>query len=208
MTKKSGSPTKVDIVVYALHALGGDRRYVHLEDIAIRCYELAPDRFSWERYPQYPDADAARSALTDAAKEQHGKLVMTSKATASKARTKGQVMWALSRAGAQWIEANLNRLSAATHASPAAHPRQEVQQQIAPILRHPAYQVYARDPENAPIEEAGFVDSLRCTLNTPPEVLSKKLELAMTRAQAAHHEGLLQYLQLCKTRFGHLLSSD
>ena len=44
-----------DIVIYALYNLGGYQERIHTEDIVLKCYELAPTRFSWAKYPQYPD---------------------------------------------------------------------------------------------------------------------------------------------------------
>ena len=43
-----------EIAVYILHALGGGLRSIPTEDIAKKCFELAPDSFSWVKYPQYP----------------------------------------------------------------------------------------------------------------------------------------------------------
>ena len=44
--------TNVDIVVYTLALLGGSDRTIYSEDVAARCYDLAPSRFSW-RLPKY-----------------------------------------------------------------------------------------------------------------------------------------------------------
>jgi hypothetical protein len=64
-----------DLVVYALGILGGEFQRVHTEDIALKCHELFPDVFSWTRYPEIPDKDIARVALTDARKVKYGRLV-------------------------------------------------------------------------------------------------------------------------------------
>jgi hypothetical protein len=210
--------TKVEVVLYALYGLGGDKHYVHVEDIALRCYGIAPEKFSWERHPEYPDADAARSALTDAAKAQHGALVVKSREVSDKAtrkgkaKRKGDVRWALSRAGVEWMEANIERLTTALghpqELRAGQEPRQEVRRQIESILRHPAYVAYADDGDAAVIDEATFVDSLRCTLNTPARVLIRRMDVALTRAQTAKHDGLIRYLEFCRRRFGHLFGSQ
>ncbi|TKJ28275.1 MAG: hypothetical protein CEE40_11935, partial [Chloroflexi bacterium B3_Chlor] len=73
--------TNIDIAIYALYRLGGTERWVHTENVARECYILAPDRFSWELYPEYPAREPGRSALFDARKPKHGALVNGSKVT-------------------------------------------------------------------------------------------------------------------------------
>jgi hypothetical protein len=67
-------PDNVAIAVYALRILGGATQFVHTEDVALKCFELVPERFSWRRYPQYPDGAPARFALEDAKKPKYGHL--------------------------------------------------------------------------------------------------------------------------------------
>jgi hypothetical protein len=55
-----------EIAVYALFLEGGTSKPIHTEDIALACFRLAPDAFSWIRHVEYPDKDIARVALTDA----------------------------------------------------------------------------------------------------------------------------------------------
>jgi len=59
--------SNIHIAVYALTDLGGAERTVPSEDIAARCYELAPERFGWRREPYrskgWPDKYTARFAL-------------------------------------------------------------------------------------------------------------------------------------------------
>ena len=67
--------TNIDIAVYALYRLGGLERRVHTEEVAKGCYDLAPERFSWELYPEYPAREPGRSSLFDARKPKNGALV-------------------------------------------------------------------------------------------------------------------------------------
>ena len=60
------------IATYALYVLEGASKTVHTEDIALKCYELAPDVCSWVNYPEYPDKEIVRIALSDAMKEKNG----------------------------------------------------------------------------------------------------------------------------------------
>ena len=87
--------TNWQVALLALYALGGATSRQHGEDIALKCYEIAPRRFSWEKY-QYPHLEVVRSALRDAKKEKHGVMV-------SGADAKG---WLLTKEGLSWCEQN------------------------------------------------------------------------------------------------------
>ena len=71
--------SNIDIAVYALYLLGGWRDRIHTEDIALKCFELAPSKFSWVKYPEYPDNNTAYLSLGDAKKTKYGVLVIRRK---------------------------------------------------------------------------------------------------------------------------------
>lgn len=79
---------------------GGATKLVHTEDLAVRAFELAPQRFCWRKYPERIDLDIARVSLTDAAKAKNGALVQGSKDSG----------WSLTRAGIEWVEQARQRL--------------------------------------------------------------------------------------------------
>lgn len=84
------------IAVLALYALGGASSRQNGEDVALKCFEIAPRRFSWERHKEYPHLELARAALRDAKKEKNGVLVAGNEATG----------WLLTKDGLIWCEAN------------------------------------------------------------------------------------------------------
>ena len=98
-----------ELVVYALYVSGGGMERVHTEDLALKCWELFPDSFSWTKYPQHPDKDIVRVALTDARKEKYGALVA--------GRVEGHVAvgrhaepegWLLTENGLAWVREHLS----------------------------------------------------------------------------------------------------
>ncbi|GBC86856.1 hypothetical protein HRbin12_00855 [bacterium HR12] len=94
---RRGSPDTVlkpHVVVLALADLGGAERWVDTEDIAVRARDLAPEAFSWRKYPEQIDLDGVRIALHDAAKERCGHLVEGSVRSG----------WSLTPAGVQWVK--------------------------------------------------------------------------------------------------------
>lgn len=81
-----------ELAVYALWLIGGATGPVDTEDVAAQCWQLAPQRFSWKKFPEYPDKDIVRVALSDAKKKKNGALV----------RGDGSSGWLLTARGVEW----------------------------------------------------------------------------------------------------------
>jgi hypothetical protein len=65
----------LEIVAVVLFLLGGDTKPVHEEDVAIKCYELFPEKFSWKKYPQFPDKMTPLFALEARRKSENGTII-------------------------------------------------------------------------------------------------------------------------------------
>ena len=85
--------TNWQIAALVLYSLGGDTARQHQEHVAVKCYELAPRRFSWERH-DYPDIDRAGVALRDGKKVKNGPLVTGDK----------RIGWLLTPMGIDWAK--------------------------------------------------------------------------------------------------------
>lgn len=139
---QSAEPTSWEIAVYALMLCEGHMRKVATEDIAVKCFEPAPDSFSWIKYPHFPDKDIVRIALTDARKTDRGKLVSgragrgkgQSHRTRSTPETDG---WELTADGAKWINSNSQRIADALGHKRALSNRQEDRRRVSSIRNHP-----------------------------------------------------------------------
>ena len=87
-------PTRqLDIIVVAVRLLGGDRKSVDTEDVAVKCHELAPGMFSWRKYPNQINLELVRVVLSNAKKGSYGQLLSGS----------GRQGWRLSPRGIDWI---------------------------------------------------------------------------------------------------------
>ena len=64
--------SKRDIVTVAVLMLGGDTKFVELEDIAIKANELGPGLFTWRKHTGQIDKELVRVFLSDAKKEKYG----------------------------------------------------------------------------------------------------------------------------------------
>ena len=53
-----------ELIPFAIYQLGGIGEFVDVEDIFVRCFDLAPERFGWRKYP-YPNYKILSKALRD-----------------------------------------------------------------------------------------------------------------------------------------------
>ena len=99
--------SNIEIVVYSLYILGGWQERIHTEDIALKCFELVPSKFSWIKYPEHPDILPALFALESAAKKSIGSLVEGESERKKTIKSVGG--WRLTINGIEWIKINRDR---------------------------------------------------------------------------------------------------
>lgn len=76
----------------AVYLLGGRDRAVDTEDVAMKCHEIWPGRFSWRKYQDQINLELVRVHLSDAKSADAGTLL-------SGSGTKG---WTLTARGLEW----------------------------------------------------------------------------------------------------------
>jgi len=201
MPIKETKLSDVDVVLYALYLLGGWQERVHTEDIALKSYELTPTKFSWVKYPQYPDSMAVWYALGDAKKDRYGALVV-----GGSERKKGSGKdkfggWRLSEKGVIWIKDNINRIELSLKGNVSPENRLLVDRRIKALMNSKAFNNYLVKGEKAIISHAEFAESLTCTVNTKPEVLYERLEQLYSSANILNQYEVKQYIDFCRNRF-------
>lgn len=201
MVIKESKLSDVDIVIYALYELGGWQERIHTEDIALRCFKIAPSKFSWVKHKEYPDLMAVWFALGDAKKERYGALVV-----GGSERKKGSGKdsfggWRLSEKGLQWIKDNKPRIEEALHGSMSPDTRLLEDRRLKTLIRSQAYYKYITQGEKAEISHAEFAESLVCTVNTKPEILLERLEQLFSAADTLKQNEVKQYINYCRHRF-------
>lgn len=186
-----------DMVLFALYILGGWRKRVHTEDIALKCYQLAPSKFSWIKYPQYPDLQPVRFAL-----EKCGALVSGGSERKEKSIVAG---WRLTENGIQWLEANRSRIERCLGTNLAPKARLSEDRRLRELLRSAGFERFRNYGEKAEISHADFAESFVCTVNTKPEVLNERLEQVYSAAEVLKQEKVKDYINFCQRRFASLL---
>lgn len=183
-----------DIVIYALYILGGCQKRVHTEDIALKCYEIAPARFSWTKYPQYPDIQPVRFAL-----EKCKPLVVGSSERKLPTTITG---WRLTNEGIQWIKMNLNRIEKQLSKKQSPTERLVDNRRIKTLINSKAFIKYLAEGEKAEISHAEFAESLVCTVNTNSDIVSERIEQLYAAADLLNQEKVKQYLDFYRKHFG------
>jgi len=200
--------SNIDIALYSLYRLGGAEHSVHTEDIALECFKLAPSRFSWKKYPQYPESEPAREALFDARRERGGELVrrIDRDVRNPTRRLDSRMEWMLTPAGVDYVKARLARLEELVAEVPRQQTaRQETQKLLNELERHTAFRKFTATGDCETVETHEFTDFLRCTLDSSPGKIRERLETLKTRAHDAQRGEILAFLERCEQRFAELL---
>ena len=195
---------KEHIATFVLYQLGGAKNAIHLEDIASKCHEIAPARFSWqlEKYRKYPDIKAVFYALDATSRTSGGDLVRK----IENRRTGGQ-RYRLTQAGAQWIKQNGHRIATELKISNENKPEQEIQQALRELKkRDRAFKKYKKDGEKSELSIYELIDFLGCSLETSPTAVRKKFTEMQTQAEMANDAEIEGFLRVARTKFSDLLS--
>lgn len=193
--------SNLDVVLYALYLLGGTQKKIFTEDIAKKSFELAPSRFSWRRYPQYPDIDPARLRLVEARSERG---LITGRA-GNVVGFKQPDGWIFSPKGISWIEKNRTRLSQAFGKNPEPVNRTILSGKLKELQSSTAYKKYIKDQSCENIKPYEFTDFLNASLDTPAPVLRDRIDKISALAASDKNKGLLDFIDECRVRFSNLL---
>lgn len=195
-----------DVVLYALYLLGGWQRRVHTEDVALKCYQLVPSRFSWVKYPQYPDLAPARFALEAAKKPKFGALV---EGESEKKRTiKKTGGWRLTENGIQWIRDTRSRVEQCLGEQIPPKGRLLADRTLEELVKGTAFKKFESCGEQAEISHAEFAEALICTVNTGVEVLNERLKQIYSTAEELKREEVKKFVKFCQRKFASLLGEE
>ncbi len=201
MNENTKMLSDIDIAVYALYALGGWQQRVHTEDIALKCFQLAPSRFSWVKYRQYPDLMSVWWALGDAKKTKYGSLVIGGSERKRGGGKDSFGGWRLTSSGVSWINENQTRIEKALGATGSPKGRLVEDRRLKELLKSPAYGSFNNGEEPSKIGYAQFVESLTCTVNTSPQVLNERIEQLYASATILNQQTVTKYLDFGKVQF-------
>ncbi len=192
-----------DIVLYAIYLLGGWQKRIHTEDIALKSFKIAPTKFSWIKYPQYPDVSPARFALESLKKKEYNCLVE------GKSERKGSIGgWMLTSNGVSWIKENLSRIESVLGKRTPTGTRLHSDRKLKALRVSKAFQNFLKDGKSSSITHAEFAESLICTVNTEGKVLHDRLNQLYSIAEKLNKEDVKSYVKFCREKFMSILKGN
>lgn len=191
-----------EIAVYALFLEGGLSKPVHTEDIAVKSFELARDAFSWVRFPQYPDKDIVRVALTDARKAKAGALVMgrAGRGLRSAPAMKGATAsdgWLLTEPGGDWVKANEERLLRLLRHREPRTDRQDMLHRLARVRSHTLFEAFKQSGTAFRPSLGEMADLFRCRPDAPISIWRRRIDGLRAQARLADQADTLEFLDRC-----------
>jgi hypothetical protein len=109
----TGTFSNSELVTLAVYLVGGDKKAVDTEDVAVRAHEIAPGRFSWRKYPEQINLELIRVYLSDAKNLGKGAYLTGS----------GRSGWKLTRLGLDWACRSKHAALEANHERPRGELR-------------------------------------------------------------------------------------
>jgi len=195
-----------ELVVFVLYLLGGESGSVHTEDIAVKCHELFQGAFSWTKFPQFPDKDIVRVALTDARKEKHGGLVegRAGQSHGLFAKTNREPIpdgWRLTPRGLLWIQSQRSDLEKLLGKPETKEHRQKLLQQLRRVRGHTLFQSFSADPEGFHAGIGQIADLMQCRVDSEPHVWESRFTSLRNKAVAAGQQDITQFVDKCESEY-------
>lgn len=198
--------SNAEIVAYVIFKLGGNERKIHTEHIAMECFKVAKERFSWRlpEYKEYPDKQHVREALKDAKYFKEGRLITGRSGVGAK--DKEVDGWMLTPEGARWIVRNHKRIESLLKRSAELWKSPDIQRVIKWFEREKCYQKYMQDNSVENISEYEFKDMLFCRPDAHPQTIRKEFDRLRTKAEITQNKNILSFLDACEEAFSDLMS--
>lgn len=165
-TAPSVEPNNQDLLVWALYQLGGASTLVDVEEIFVKCFELAPARLGWRTRPDLPDYKKCSKALQSVEASTHPGLLMK----------RSRYLRKLTREGVEWCERHAAVLSRVYGGENVAAPStREDQRTLRELRQHPVFDLWLEGRE-LPDGMWDLADALRCSVASPDAIWEARLD--------------------------------
>ena len=159
------SANNQDVFLWALYVLGGADRDVDVEDIYLKCFEIAPARLGWRTKPEIPDYKKTSKALQSVEATTHVGLI----------HRPHQYSRRLTIEGISWVEAYkeiLERVYSKQAVAASANTNMFERTRQA-IKESSSWAAFENDPSQ--LDVADLAALLRCTATSPQETWKSRI---------------------------------
>lgn len=178
-----------DIIAFALHELGGAGQFIDVEDIFLRCFALAPERFRWRKY-EIANYKTLSKALRDF-EGRHPDLLL---------KTEDGLSRQLSKEGIDWVNVR-STLFQDVLSRPGANPptRRREQKLLNEFAGHRLVLAFQNDKFET-LQKYEVADLLLCAPDSPMAVWKERLETYRSAASAAGRPNLVEFLDYLRRK--------
>ena len=173
-----------DLIPLALYELGGTGTFVDVEDVFVRCFELAPERFRWRRH-NIPNYKTLSKALRDFEDDHPGLLLKTDDGLSRQ----------LSADGIEWVRsrgADFQQLKDQPGSNPPTRRREH--KILNEFTQHKTVKVFL-DGVKPSLVKYEIADLLLCSPDSPASVWTERYESYRSAAQDAGRPDLIGFLE-------------
>lgn len=174
-----------DVIPYALYELGGAGEFIDVEDVFVRCHEIAPERFRWRKH-NLPNYKTLAKALRDF--ENHHPVLLI--------KTPDGLSRQLSAEGIEWIRERIVLLTE-TFSVPGMNPptRRREHRILNELASHKVVREFLGGAEPNFLKHE-IADLLLCAPDSPPSVWRERLETYRSAAADSGRPDLLRFLKV------------
>lgn len=186
----SDSPNNQDVFLWALYVLGGADRDVDVEEIYLKCFNLAPARLGWRTQPQIPDYKKTSKALQSVEATTHIGLI----------HRPHQYSRRLTIEGIKWIEAykeilervySKQAVAASTNTNMFERTRQSIKESA-------SWRIFISDPSS--LDVADLAALLRCAATSPQETWKSRILDVRRAGEVLQDELLTEFAKAVETK--------
>ena len=180
-----------DVFVWALYLLGGADKDVGVEDVCLKCFEIAPARFSWRTHPELPDGAQGLKALSVAENKTHVGLILRP----------NKFNCRLTLDGIKWVEAyrailEKNYSKAIVQASKTTNQHERRRHEL---KKSDAWAKFLIDPKTVEISDAAA--ALQCSAASPMSVWSGRVNDLRRTGDLLSDESILNFADFVEAHF-------
>lgn len=180
------TPNNQDALVFALFLIGGADKDIDVEEIFLKCHQLAPARLSWRTRPDIPDYKKVSKALQSVEAATHIGLLHHTNQYARR----------LTLDGVRWVETYLPALekiyaNAPVEASRANSMHERRRQEI---KSSDVWQIFKTEP--ASLSKVEFASVLQCSPASSPVTWGSRIHDVKRAADVLKDDDLMSFALL------------
>jgi hypothetical protein len=180
-----------DVFVWALYLLGGADKDVDVEEIYLKCFELAPARLGWRTHPEIPDYKKTSKALQSIEATTHVGLLHRPHKYSRR----------LTLEGVKWVEAykailEKNYSKAIVLASKTTNQHERRRHEL---KKSDAWAKFLIDPSTVEMSDAAA--ALQCSAASPISVWSGRVNDLRRTGDLLSDESILSFADFVEAQF-------